>query len=81
MMRELMTFAGENRMMFLAHLGGIDTVRLLDAFRIGVPKVPVVVSSGSAEAEIAEMFKTHRYDAFLAKPYTIAELKQVMSKC
>ena len=62
-----------------AHLGGIDTVRLLDAFRIAAPKVPVVVSSGSAVEEIEEMFQGHRYDAFLAKPYTVAELQQTIS--
>ena len=59
-----------------AHLGGIDTVRLLRAFRVGAPHVPVIVSSGSSEEEIAKMFDGHRYDAFLAKPYTLAELKR-----
>ena len=61
-----------------ARLGGIDTVRLLDAFRIGAPKVPVAVSSGSAADEIAKMFRSHPYDAFLAKPYTLAELKSLL---
>ena len=59
-----------------AHLGGIDTVRLLRAFRVGAPQVPVIVSSGSSEEEILKMFDGHRYDAFLAKPYTLAELKR-----
>ena len=63
-----------------AHLGGIDTVRLLDAFRVGAPKVPVIVSSGSAADEIEKMFRTHRYDAFLAKPYTVSELKAVIGR-
>lgn len=63
-----------------AHLGGIDTVRLLDAFRIGAPHVPVIVSSGSSKDEIAKMFGIHRYDDFLAKPYTIAELKASLSR-
>ena len=61
-----------------ANLGGIDTVRLLDAFRLGAPNVPVIVSSGSSGEAIAKMFKAHPYDAFLAKPYTIAELKQAV---
>ena len=61
-----------------AHLGGIDTVRLLGAFRIGAPHVPVIVSSGSSREEIEKMFKAHPYDAFLAKPYTIAELKKMV---
>ena len=62
-----------------AHLGGIDTVRLLGAFRIGAPHVPVIVSSGSSREEIAKMFKAHPYDAFLAKPYTLQELQRVIS--
>ena len=63
-----------------AHLGSIDTVRLLDAFRIGAPKVPVIVASGSASEEIEKMFRTHHYDAFLAKPYTVSELKAVIER-
>ena len=62
-----------------AHLGGIDTVRLLRAFRVGAPQVPVVVSSGSPEEEIRAMFGDHSYDAFLAKPYTLDELKRAVS--
>ena len=62
-----------------AHLGGIDTVRLLGAFRVGAPNVPVIVSSGSSEEEIREMFSAHPYDFFLAKPYTLDELKRAVS--
>jgi len=61
-----------------ANLGGIDTVRLLGAFRIAAPEVKIIVSSGSAAAEIEEMFRAHPYDAFLAKPYTIAELTKMI---
>ncbi len=61
-----------------AHLGSFDTVRLLGAFRLGAPNVPVVVASGSSPEAIARMFKSHPYDAFLAKPYTITELKSAM---
>ena len=63
-----------------AHLGGIDTVRLLGAFRIGAPHVRIIVSSGSSREEIEKMFKIHPYDVFLAKPYTISELKNVLSR-
>lgn len=74
-------YAAQLRAIILdAHLGGIDTVRLLNAFRIGAPNVPVVVISGSSPEEIAEMFRTHPYDAFLAKPYTMNELKLVLSR-
>ena len=72
-------FSSQLRAIILdAHLGGIDTVRLLGAFRIGAPHVPVIVSSGSSREEIEKMFKAHPYDAFLAKPYTIAELKKMV---
>jgi len=61
-----------------ANLGGIDTVRLLGAFRIAVPNVKVVVSSGSAAEEIEKMFAAHPFDAFLAKPYTVSELMKAI---
>lgn len=67
--------AGDLRAIILdANLGGIDTVRLLGAFRIGAPNVKVIVSSGSAEEEIRKMFSAHPFDGFLAKPYTIVDL-------
>jgi len=61
------------------HLGGIDTVRLLDAFRVAAPKTVVVVSSGSNEEAVEKLFEGHPYDAFLAKPYTISELKAALA--
>ena len=62
-----------------AHIGGIDTVRLLGAFRVGAPGVPVVVVSGSAEDELRELFAPHPYDVFLSKPYTMSELRQALA--
>lgn len=62
-----------------AHLGEIDTARLLRAFRLAVPQLPVVILSGSSEAKIAESFASQPYDAFLAKPFTFAELKDCLS--
>lgn len=61
-----------------AHLGGIDTVRLLEAFRIAEPQVRVIVSSGSREEDLRAMFANHPFDAFLGKPYTLAELKAIL---
>lgn len=63
------------------NLGGIDTVRLLKAFRIAAPQAAVVVSSGSNEDSVRKMFESNPFDAFLGKPYTIAELKSVLAKC
>lgn len=64
-----------------ANLGGVDTVRLLLAFRIAAPKIPVIVSSGSSREEIDKLFAAHPFDEFLAKPYTVAELKEILLKC
>lgn len=58
-----------------AHLGQVDTVRLLGAFRLGAPHVPVILASGSAPEAVEKMFRAHPYDVFLPKPYTLAELK------
>lgn len=63
-----------------ANLGRVDTVRLLGAFRIGAPGVPVIVASGSAEEDMKKLFKQHPFDAFLGKPYTIGELKSILAK-
>lgn len=63
-----------------ANLGRVDTVRLMEAFRLGAPNVPVVVSSGSPEEEMEKLFRPHPYDAFLAKPYTMQELKTLLAK-
>lgn len=59
-----------------ANLGKTDPVRLIAAFRSLAPSVPVIVSSGYAPAKIEEMFRQQPYDAFLAKPYTLGELKE-----
>jgi len=58
-----------------ADLGGIDTVRLLGSIRRTAPKVPVIVSTGSAEELIRKLYADQPYDGFLAKPYTRDELK------
>ena len=56
-----------------------DSVRLLASLRISAPGVPVVVSSGSSEDSIRELFRAEPYDLFLAKPYTLAELKGALA--
>lgn len=62
-----------------ADLGATDSVRLLASLRISAPGVPVVVSSGSSEDSIRELFRAEPYDLFLAKPYTLAELKAALA--
>ena len=61
-----------------AHLGGIDVVRLFQAFRIAAPEMLVVIASGSQEGEIEKMFKGRSYSGFLSKSFTLAELKSVL---
>ena len=39
----------------------------------------MVVSSGSSEDSIRELFRAEPYDLFLAKPYTLAELKGALA--
>ena len=62
-----------------ADLGGIDTLRLLEAFRVASPTAVVIVSSGSSEEELRRMFAEQPFDRFLAKPYTVAELKAALT--
>jgi len=61
-----------------AHIGGVDVVRLFDAFRVASPDVPVVVVSGSSEEDIKEMFVDRTYSGFLGKPFTLAEIKATL---
>ncbi len=63
-----------------ANLGGIDTVRLLEALRAAAPGIRIIVSSGSGEEDIRRMFATAPFDDFLAKPYTLNELKSTLMK-
>lgn len=61
-----------------AHLGGIDTVRLLGSFRVAAPRAKVVIFSGSREADLKKMFASQPFDGFLAKPYTLAEMREAI---
>ena len=61
-----------------AHIGGVDVVRLFDAFRVASPDVPVVVVSGSPEEDIRKMFGNRKYNGFLGKPFTVLELKATL---
>ena len=63
-----------------AHLGGVDVVRLFDAFRIASPDIPVVVVSGSSEEDIRKMFGERVYSGFLGKPFTLDEIKATLLK-
>ena len=62
-----------------ANLGNTDPVRLIATFRTLDANVPIVVSSGYAPDKIKAMFSQQPYDAFLAKPYTLAELKKTLT--
>ena len=62
-----------------AHIGPLSTVRLLRIYRLVAPNIPVVVTSGSSPEAIEELFTEQPYNAFLAKPYTLAELKSALA--
>ena len=61
-----------------AHIGGVDIVRLSEAFRLAAKDIPIVVVSGSPEENIRNMFGTCKYDGFLGKPFTLEELKTTL---
>ena len=61
-----------------ANLGETDAVRLLASFRAVAPNIPVVISSGYPPEKIQSQFATQPFNAFLAKPYTLAELQEVL---
>ena len=61
-----------------ANLGETDAVRLLGSFRTIAPSIPVVISSGYPVEKIRAQFAALPYNAFLAKPYTLAELQEVL---
>jgi PAS domain S-box-containing protein len=52
-------------------MGGEDAAKLLRAIR---PDVPIIVSSGYQESDVARRFGGHRISAFLRKPYTASTL-------
>ena len=51
----------------------------LRIYRLVAPNIPVVVTSGSSPEAIEELFTEQPYNAFLAKPYTLAELKSALA--
>ena len=61
-----------------ANLGETDAVRLLGSFRAIAAGVPVIISSGYAPEKIQAQFAAQPYNAFLAKPYTLAELQEAI---
>lgn len=62
-----------------AHLTASDPVRLLAMLRITAPQLPVIVSSGSSIETVQQIFASQPYDAFLAKPYSLAELQAALN--
>lgn len=69
------------RAVFLdAQLDDTKTSEILAEFRIINPNVPVIVVSGYTRQQIDEIFAEHPIDGFLSKPYTIAELKDILDE-
>ncbi len=69
------------RAVFLdVQLGESKTGELLAGMRKINPRVPIVVVSGYSESQIRDVYRESPYDAFLSKPYTVAELKSILEK-
>jgi two-component system cell cycle sensor histidine kinase/response regulator CckA len=58
-------------------MGGKDTAAKL---RETDPFVPLIVSRGYSEAPILSEFRKHGFDAVLRKPWTAAELSEILKK-
>lgn len=63
-----------------AHIEKVDTIRLIATFRATDDTIPVIVSSGSSPEQMETFFESQPYDAFLAKPYTLTELKDAVDR-
>jgi CheY-like chemotaxis protein len=73
----LKTRAGEVKVVLLdltmPGLSGTETFRLIRQIN---PQLPVILSSGFNEVEVAGMLRSHRRSSFLQKPYTMQHLSQ-----
>jgi signal transduction histidine kinase/CheY-like chemotaxis protein len=67
-----------NLVMMDAQLGDLDSVRLLATLRMNRENLPVVICSGHAQEKIAAMFATSDIAGILIKPYTMAELRDML---
>ena len=70
--------AGLGAVLLDAHIGDADVIRLFEAFRIASCDIPIIVLSGSSEESVREIFSGCSYNAFLGKPFTLSELKEVL---
>ncbi len=72
--------ADEIRLILMdAQIGSLDNVRLLATLRMRKPGVPTLIVSGHSEARIRETFASEPFNGFLSKPYTMSELKSILS--
>lgn len=70
---------GTVRAAFLdANIGDQKTVPLLAAIKESAPNLPCVIVSGYSPEKTAEVFADTHYDAFLGKPFTRNELKNLL---
>jgi len=63
-----------------AQLGNLDSVRLLARLRMSNEQLPVVICSGHTQEKVSRMFKEARIDGILIKPYTMDELRKMLSQ-
>ncbi|MES2642929.1 MAG: response regulator [Myxococcota bacterium] len=58
-------------------MGGEEVLRALRAIR---PELPIVISSGFAQEEVARRLSSARVDGVLAKPWTVDQLSGVLAR-
>lgn len=61
----------------MPHMDGEETLRHLQAID---PSIPVVMSSGYAEQDVAHRTGENDFAAFMQKPYTLSQLEGVLAK-
>ncbi|MEG1552777.1 MAG: ATP-binding protein [Kiritimatiellia bacterium] len=62
-----------------ATLGSTDTTRIVQPLKTIRADLPIVIFSGLTQARIAQLFEGVDYVDFLPKPYTVDDLKRVVT--
>jgi CheY-like chemotaxis protein len=61
--------------------GGMGAAETMLRLRGIDPDVKAIITSGYAEEQVISNFKQYGFKAALAKPFTLDELKQALSRC
>lgn len=69
-----------NLVMMDAQIGNLDSVRLLATLRMSREDLPIIICSGHSREKIETMFSNSHINGILIKPYTMDELKDMLSE-